>query len=78
MKQLMIKFITILRALIGAVIGIALTAVSSLAVIIAGALKKDRALSWIARRWGIGLLYIFGIRVEVKGAENIPAEGGAI
>ncbi|HVK61355.1 MAG TPA: lysophospholipid acyltransferase family protein [Bdellovibrionales bacterium] len=74
----MIGILTRIRAVIGAILGLLTTAFWCAAVVTAGTLGAKRSLSWMARQWGRGLLFIFGIRIDVRGAENLPAKGGGI
>jgi 1-acyl-sn-glycerol-3-phosphate acyltransferase len=78
MMRILVAIFTRIRAVIGAAFGITTTAFWSTMVIIAGALDQQRALTWMGQRWGKGLLFIFGIRLDIRGAEKVPAKGGGI
>jgi 1-acyl-sn-glycerol-3-phosphate acyltransferase len=73
-----IRVVTRLRAYIGAVVNILSTLFFSTVVLFAGLLNQQHLATWMIRGWARFLLWTFGVRIVVEGAENLPLRGGGI
>ena len=73
-----IRFITHIRSLLGAVFVIVHTFLSAILVMSAGFLGLQDVGTWFVRQWSRGLLFVFGIQISVEGTEFVPAQGGGI
>lgn len=69
---------TYIRAYMMAVVNVLATFVFSTLVFIFGFLDQQSVATWLIRGWASVLLGSFGVRVEVSGEENLPAQGGGI
>lgn len=68
--------LTILRSALASVFFVLFTVLwSSLALLEALCMKHRRLEAWIMSAWGRVGLWIFGVKLEVKGTENIPKGG---
>ena len=74
----MLRIYTKLRAIIGIPIFVFATLVLSTMMIIVGILKLRKLQDWVAINWGSFFIYLFGIRVEMEGAENLPEDQGVL
>lgn len=74
----MISLFTHVRSALGIVFTVVYTFICAIFVISAGVLGLDELATQLVRRWGLGLLGVFGIKVEAQGEENLPGKGGAI
>ncbi len=79
LQQFFIVPVSFLRSFLFAILyGPALVFISTLAVI-CNLLFNSRAMDdWIMEKWGRGSCLIFGVRVRVHGAQNIPTSKGCI
>lgn len=46
-----------------------------LAVLCQGILKSRRAANWVIVLWGRSICWMYGVRLDVEGAENVPGTG---
>ncbi len=74
----MTRFLTCIRAALGAVLNVLSTLFFSIVVLMAGLFNQQRLATWMIRGWARFLLWTFGIRIDVEGAENLPRQGGGI
>jgi 1-acyl-sn-glycerol-3-phosphate acyltransferase len=78
MSQALITVFSHVRSVIGILFVIPYTVFCSCFAIFSGALGMHNRATDLIRVWSIAILGVFGIKVAVRGEENLPAEGGGI
>lgn len=76
--SLFVTIVTQIRAVIASIAAVLFTILMSLVVIITGVTGRTGLVTFFIRVWARFVLLIFGIRIEVRGTENLPNQGGGI
>ncbi len=78
LMKALIGFVTYLRAALGILFVAVITVILSGPTMLFGSLGKEKLTTLCMWGWSRLVLLFFGVRLDVRGAQNLPAAGGAI
>lgn len=76
--SLFVTIVTQIRSIFGSVFAVCFTILMSVVVILAGFVGPTSFVTRLMRFWARVVLFVFGIRLDVRGAEHLPKKGGGI